>query len=521
MLSCRDLSIAFGPSVLFSHVSFDVARRERVALLGPNGGGKSTLLKIIAGELSPDSGRVSLASSSVEVGFLPQVEWDDRERSAGQRQKGRLAGVLGSRPNLLLLDEPTNHLDADAVGWVVGELLEYPGAVLFSCHDRDVVQRVATRVLYLERGRLKSYDGGYDGFLAQRGEEERVGRRHYESWAQEHERLRVSADRQRRWADTAHRQAGERNPYGKKRAAKMMQHALAAESRLVRHESERVEKPWEAPPFSFAFLPPKRLPPILVRLDEVHFAYSGGRGVGPVTFEVRRGERLRLAGPNGSGKTTILRLLAGARDPALLPPGTMAGRVAIHPEADIRLFDPASPLPDAETPVALMLGAGAPDAALARTLLGLFGIRGDLAVGPVAHLSPGEQVRLRAVLLLVRGADVLLMDEPTNHLDLEGQTALQAALGVYPGTAVVASHDRSFYEPLGPREVVVGRVRRERGRTDTKPSRDGAETALLEMRLAVLTARLGSAAHGEREGVEKEIAEVVRELRAKKGGAEE
>jgi ATPase subunit of ABC transporter with duplicated ATPase domains len=513
MLDVRGLTMVFGSDPLFNKLSFSVSHRERVALLGPNGSGKSTLLAILAGTLRPTAGSVTIPSL-VDVGYLPQVEWDDETRSAGQRQKGRLAGALGQRPGLLLLDEPTNHLDRDAIRWLTDELREYPGAVLFACHDRDVVEAVATRVLYLERGQLQSYVGAYQAFEAARAAEEAAQRHHHEAWRDERERLRASALRQRQWAEKAHHQAGERNPYGKKRAAKMMQKALAAEGRLARHEARRVEKPWEAAPLSFSFLPASSLPPVLVRCQDLAFTYEGKkrRAVGPVTFEVRRGERLLLDGGNGSGKTTLMRLMGAARDLHQPPPGRQEGRITVNPGARVALFDPATPLDPARTPVQHLMEQGAPDAALARTLLGHFAISGDLAVGPTAHLSPGEQMRLRCVMLLVSGPDLVLLDEPSNHLDREGRQALERALRQYPGTVVLASHDERFRREVATRRIAVS-VRRPG--EPTAPAPTAESESVLQMRLSSLIARLDTARGEERAGIEQAIEEVVALLRSR------
>ncbi|MBE3590754.1 MAG: ABC-F family ATP-binding cassette domain-containing protein [Firmicutes bacterium] len=458
MLIVRHLSFSFGETPLFKDIGFQLQRGERAGLVGPNGAGKTTLLRILAGEIAPPPGTVEWVGRAPRIGYLPQedpVAPEVAPESGGERMRRRLARVLAARPEVLLLDEPGNHLDEAALEELAAALRAFEGAILLASHDRWLLDAVCTRILALDRGALRAYRGHYSAYAAQVEAERLSHERRYREWDRERRRLKEAAERQRRWAEKAHRDAGERDPAAKKKAAVFMKKALATERRLARHEAAAVPKPWEEARLKLAWRPVKRLPERIAALDGVTFTYAGARApaLRDARLEVRRGERLALVGPNGSGKTTVLRLFAAAAGAEPPPPGTLRGRVSVTPGAAVLWFRQEATIDGRRTPLDLLLAAGAPQAAAARTLLGVFGIMGDAALRPAGTLSPGERVRLAFALAIASGPDLLLLDEPTNHLDLPGREALEQALCAFPGTVVFASHDRTFRERTATRVV--------------------------------------------------------------------
>ncbi len=507
MLVVRGLRVSFGDRDLLSDISFEIAKGERVALLGENGCGKSTLLRILAGEMEPAAGQIRREEFR-RVAYVEQAPLLPEDAlSSGWRMRRRLQDAIDRQPDLLLLDEPTNHLDAEGLAWLEAGLKAFPGAILFACHDRAFVDAVAKRTFLISRGRLRGFEGGYAKFVAQESAETEAQQHAHASWRKERDRLRLAAQRQRNWAEKAHRDAGERNPSAKRRAAQLMHKAMATEGRLGRLEAARAEKPWQEPALSFSFLPPRDLPPTLLRVQDVCFAYGqrSEAAVGPLTLDLRRGERLALIGPNGSGKSTLLFLIAAAG--GLRPPlaGRLEGSLTLNPRARLFFLRQEEPLPEERTALDAMLMAGAPDVTVARTLLGHFHLQGDAALQAISSLSPGERVRLQFCRCLVRQADILLLDEPTNHLDLVGRQALQSALSVYPGSVVFASHDRLFREGVATRSADLRRA---------PPAQvPPVEVDLLRMRMAELTGRLASAQPRKRQELEMELDRLVAELR--------
>src|SRR5579871_4525550 len=338
--------------------------------------------------------------------------------SGGWRRRLALARALMARSDILLLDEPTNHLDLDAVLWLEEWLRAYAGTLLVIAHDREFLDRVATRILSIEGGRLESYAGNYSDFEAERAQ--RLAQQQSAFERQQRE-IRHVMDFVTRF---------------KAKATKARQ----AQSRLKM--LERIAPAHVDSPFEFGFAPPRKLPRPLLALEEAAVGYGGRAVVAGVSLTLAPGDRIGLLGRNGAGKSTLTRALAGA---LALEAGTRraAEDLAIGYFAQHRLeqLDPtASPL------LHLKRLGGAPVARATeeeqRRFLGGFGFSGERVFEPVEPFSGGEQARLALALIVAQRPNLLLLDEPTNHLDLEMRHALGMALQDFPGAIVLVSHDR-------------------------------------------------------------------------------
>ena len=462
------MSHAFGHLPLLDDVSLQLETRERVAIIGRNGAGKSTLLQIISGERVPDAGAVwhqpalrvarlvqdvpltsthtvsevvaeglaSLAGHDADEWrrehkvdlVLSRLDLDGAAKvdtlSGGWRRRVLLARALVSEPDVLLLDEPTNHLDIDAISWLENFLAEYKGAVVFVTHDRAFLQRLATRIVELDRGQLTSWPGDYQTFLEKKDEwlanesvrQEKFDKRlaQEEAWLRQGIKARRTRDEGRVRALLAMRaeRAQRREVEG---AVSMRIDRADASGRMV-FEAEHLRK-----------------------------SYGDRVVVRDFSTRIMRGDRVGLIGPNGSGKTTLLRLLLGE-----LSPDT--GTLRHGANVQIAYYDQQREQLDPEKTVFETVGEGNDTVTINGQPRHVHGYLRDFLFGaerarsPVKALSGGERNRLLLARLFTRPANVLVMDEPTNDLDLETLELLEAQLVEWPGTLLLVSHDRVFLD---------------------------------------------------------------------------
>ena len=498
LLTLDHLHHAYGHLPLLDDVSLQVAAGERLALIGRNGTGKSTLLKIVSGEIPPDKGvvwrepgtRVARLEQDVPLdthdtvfdvvaqglGALSQViadyhhaavevahgdvaalermgrlqqtleeqdGWSLEQRvelvltrlslpadtpvdalSGGWRRRVLLARTLVAQPDVLLLDEPTNHLDVEAIEWLETFLSTYAGAVLFVTHDRAFLERLATRVIELDRGRLTSWPGDYRTFLQKKEEwlaNEAIAHEKFDKKLAEEEVWLRKGIKARRTRDEG-------------RKARLM--AMRVERAARRSQMGAVKMNVDVAEASGA---------IVFDVEGVSKAYGDTVVVRDFSTRVMRGDRIGLIGPNGAGKTTLLRLLLGELAPD-------SGSVERGSNVQIAYYDQQREQLDPEKTVVDTVGDGNDRVTVAGRNRHVHGYLEDFlfsperARSPVKALSGGERNRLLLARLFTRPANVLVLDEPTNDLDLETLELLEAQLVDWPGTLLLVSHDRRFLD---------------------------------------------------------------------------
>lgn len=348
--------------------------------------------------------------------------------SGGWRMRVQLARLLLARPELLLLDEPTNYLDIESIVWLETWLRDYPGAVFMTCHDRDVMNRVVSKVIEIDGGRINSYTGDYDAY-------ERARALDVLQREAEYNKQQAMLARDTRFIERFKAQPSK---------------ASAVQSRAKKLDKiERVEPPRRIVERSFQFRQPRRSGTDVIAMLGVTKRYAARPVHQGVELMVRRGERWAIMGENGAGKTTLLKMMAGA-----LPPDE--GEVKIGASVTLGYFaqHQMEQLTGDRT-VLEELDAHAPMAgqAVLRGLAGAFGFSGDDVDKPVSVLSGGEKARLALAKMLYDAPNLLVLDEPTNHLDLDTKRALVKALGGWEGTIVFVSHDRAFLRALATQVV--------------------------------------------------------------------
>ena len=427
LLSLKDVSLAFGGPPVLDKVSLSVQRGMRAALTGRNGEGKSTLLKVIAGALEPDSGEIvrapGLTVAYVRQDVAPADPQDSR--SGGEIRRARLEEALLSRPDLLLLDEPTNHLDFEAIDWLEGMIRRLRDtAVLLVTHDRRFLRRVATRILDLDRGELTGWECDYATFVRRKAEllaDEAV------YW----ERKAKKLAREEEWIRRGVKARTTRNE-GRVAALKKLRAEFAARRQQVGTATIRVDA---------ASAGGVRV----LKVENVSFAYGDRQIVRNFSADVLRGERIGILGRNGAGKTTLINLLTGRLAPA-------EGSVTIGTNVEMAFLDQLRGELNPEATVGENIASDRDEVVVGGVRKHVYSYLADFLFTPervrtpVRALSGGERARLMLAKLFLRPSNLLVMDEPTNDLDVETLELLEEQLLAYPGNLLLVSHDREFLD---------------------------------------------------------------------------
>ncbi len=487
LLTLSDAQLAFGHVALLDHADFALEAAERVGLIGRNGTGKSSLLKILGGLEQPDDGLLQLQQglriayvaqepqlareatvfAAVREGLAPvlalvdayiqgqgdldalqrQIEaqdgwtWQQRveetlqrlhlrpdavvgELSGGTRKRVALAQALVTRPDVLLLDEPTNHLDLDAIEWLEGLLLQFAGSVVTITHDRAFLDRVATRIVELDRGQLRSYPGNFSRYQVlkeeQLAQEAVLNARADKLLAQEEVWIRKGVEARRTRAQ-----------------GRIHRLDRLRQSRAARREALGRVKLDVA-----SGLPSGK---IVAELTDVSKSFGGRPIVRDFSATILRGDKVGLIGPNGAGKTTLLKLILGELAPD-------SGRVRQGANLQVAYFDQMREALDLDASLEDFISPGSEWIEIGgqrkhvKSYLGDFLFSPARSASPVRSLSGGERNRLLLARLFARPANVLVLDEPTNDLDIDTLELLEDLLQNYEGTVFLVSHDRSFLD---------------------------------------------------------------------------
>ena len=502
ILSCQSICKSFGEKVILQDASFHIEEREMAALIGNNGAGKTTLLRIIMEEISADSGQVVIAKDK-KIGYLAQyqdihghhtiyeelmttkqyiLDMENKIRSleqemkyvagdkleslmnsytrlthqfelengyaykseivgvlkglgfeeedygkqienlsGGQKTRVALGKLLISKPDILLLDEPTNHLDMESIAWLETYLLNYPGAVFIVSHDRYFLDKVVTKIVEIEAAQMRMYEGNYSAYALKKAQ---LRDAQYKAYLNQQREIK-------------HQEA----VITKLRSFNREKSIKRAESRVkMLDKIQRIEKPIEIDNQMRISLEPRFISGNdVLTVEGLSKAFPGQTLFTDINFEIKRGERVALIGNNGTGKTTILKILNGivAAD---------AGRFALGSKVQIGYYDQEHHVLHMEKTIFQEISDTYPTLTETeiRNMLAAFLFTGDDVFKLISSLSGGERGRVSLAKLMLSEANFLILDEPTNHLDIASKEILEEALNSYTGTVLYVSHDRYF-----------------------------------------------------------------------------
>ncbi|MBS4174418.1 ribosomal protection-like ABC-F family protein [Bacillus sp. FJAT-49736] len=588
ILKTENLGVEINAASIFHGVNLEIQKGEHVALIGDNGVGKTTLLKVLSGKTAHSSGKLDFAIGRDEIGWmmdeqvdesLPTMEyicmgneacyhlknklekmqeiwnqhsednafieeynaalqqymdcdgyeWEARleriskelgieqgwwnipfsDLSGGQKTRVRLARLLVKEPQMLVLDEPTNHMDIESVEWLVGWLQQYKGTVLFTSHERDFIDRVATATFALTDTGAKRYHGGYSTYKEMVEQERNAAEALYKKYNQERKKLLDVIQTYKQWYQKASNSASERNPFAKKQAGRHAKQVKVKEKALERLESKKIERPKDNKGIEAFFDAEAFEAKHMIQMKNVSFSHQQD-----VPFfhhlhlQINRGDRMAVIGRNGSGKTTLLKLLTGH----LLPTD---GEVKLNPQLKVGyLMQELDQLNMENSILDELLVLEHLTQEEARTILACFLFRREDVFKKIKDLSMGEKCRVAFVKLYFSDANLLVLDEPTNYLDISTREQIEEALSVYPGSVVMVSHDPYLLRKVANRvvEIQSGHVSEYKGsykdweeskRLTPERQKLENEISLLEMELVELYSQ------------EEENLEEIREIKAK------
>ncbi|WEG17807.1 ABC-F type ribosomal protection protein [Alkalihalophilus pseudofirmus] len=520
LLEASNLKHSVAERTLFTIESLKIENGERIGLVGPNGCGKTTLLKGLAGETVFDKGSV-IKHSTCEI--LPQLKRTDAIKSGGEVTQEYINQALLREPKLLLADEPTTHLDTDHIEWLEEKLKRWKGALVIVSHDRAFLDAVCTKIWELSDEKLNEFKGNYTEYVKQKEIQKRKHETDYEKYEEKKKQLESALKAKEQKAKRATKKPKNisrseasitgAKPYFAKKQKKLQQVGKSIETRL--NKLEKVKKPNEPAELKMTLPNEDRFNGrIMIRIKNLLGTAGSKLLFEANSFYLCGGDKAAVIGPNGSGKTTFIKKLIQADEGIKLSPSLKFGYFS----QDLTILNLEKTILENVSEDAIQ------NETLIRTVLARLHFKREDVHKPVKVLSGGERVKVALAKLFVSDINTLILDEPTNFLDMQAVEALESLLQEYKGSIVVVSHDRRFLENVATKVITIEEKRlkyfggpyKEYQQYESKEERDTSEeqVLILETKISEVLSRLSM---DPTEELEREFQKLIEERRKRKG----
>ncbi|MGG0239238.1 ribosomal protection-like ABC-F family protein [Bacillus rhizoplanae] len=505
LLKIQDVCLEIMENTLFEQINTTVKQGDIIGVIGKNGAGKSTLLQLINGEIEPTKGKLQWQQMNVTMAYVEQEKeayisnevtaieaellskWgvptnDFHKLSGGEKLKIRLAKGFAQGTNLLMLDEPTNHLDEQSTELLIEQIKSKSGTIIVVSHDRYFLDAVATRIWSIEDTKLIEHQGNYTSYIKVREQKRLAQQREYEKQQKNIERIESQMKEISSWSQKAHAQSTKKDgikEYYRVKAKRMDAQVKSKQKRLEKElEKTKIERVKPDPVVEFSIEANKKVGKRFLEVKQLKKCFEERTLFEKVNFTIQHGEKISIIGPNGCGKTTLLKVIMGQE--------TFEGEVWISPSANIgyltqEVFD----LPLEKTPEQLFYKGTFEERGKVQSLMNHLGFKSSQWTEPIKYMSMGERVKCKLMAYILDEKDVLILDEPTNHLDLPSREQLENTLAQYNGTLLVVSHDRYFLEKTTNSRLVFSNNSIQKQWKETFQKRDN----LAELRLKLETER--------------------------------
>ncbi|MEH7463519.1 ABC-F type ribosomal protection protein [Bacillus thuringiensis] len=505
LLKLKDVYVEIMGNTLLEQMKATVKQGDIIGVIGRNGAGKSTVLQLINGKIKPTKGQVEWQQANVTIAYVEQEKevftskevttveaellskWgvptnDFHTLSGGEKLKLRLAKGFAQNPTLLMLDEPTNHLDENSTELLIEQIKSYSGTIIVVSHDRYFLDAVATKIWSIEDRKLIEHKGNYTSYMKFREQKRLTQQREYENQQKNIERIESQMKELTSWSQKAHAQSTKKEgvkEYYRVKAKRMDAQVKSKQKRLEKElEKTKIERVKPDPTVEFSIQANKKVGKRFLEVKQLKKCFEGRTLFEKVNFTIQHGEKIAIVGPNGCGKTTLLKMVMGHE--------TIEGEVWISPSANIgyltqEVFD----LPLEKTPEQLFYKETFEERGKVQNLMKHLGFTASQWKEPIKHMSMGERVKCKLMAYILDEKDVLILDEPTNHLDLPSREQLENTLAQYNGTLLIVSHDRYFLEKTANSKLVFSNNSIQKQLKETSQKRDN----LAELRLKLETER--------------------------------